>query len=112
MPPHIAKVKNLKPLRSKAGMFCVGATSDRRRAASRSQRLARSANRQTKTAERYALQGSRVDALEIVTHLTVQRSQLPFSPAWLRCRLVGSLESSNTHTRFWVTHTQVGRKHR
>jgi hypothetical protein len=40
MPPHIAKVKNLKPLRSKAGMFCVGATSDRRRAASRRQRLA------------------------------------------------------------------------
>jgi hypothetical protein len=40
MPPHIAKVKNLKPLRSKAGMFCVGATSDRRRAASHRQRLA------------------------------------------------------------------------
>jgi hypothetical protein len=35
MPPHIAKVKKLKPLRPKAGMFwlfCVGATSDRRRA--------------------------------------------------------------------------------
>jgi hypothetical protein len=54
MPPHIAKVKKLKPLRPKAGMFwlfCVGATSDRRRAASRLQRLAGVAQRQTKTGD-------------------------------------------------------------